>query len=44
MKVWDKLKKEQKETQKTIRVKWGQKESTGEWKMKEHGSYEDSGQ
>ena len=40
--VWDKLKKEQKETQKTIRVKWGQKESTGEWKMKEHGSYEDS--
>lgn len=38
-----KLKKEQKESQNTIRVKWGQKESTDEWQTKEYGSYEDSG-
>ena len=37
------IKEQAEETQKTIRVKWGQKESTSEWIMKEHGSYEDSG-
>ena len=36
-------KRDEKEPQKTIRVKWGQNESTQEWMAKEYGSYEDSG-